>query len=96
MRFIVFDRSGRVVSAAQKQHEQIYPKPGWVEHDPEEIWHRMPDVIGEASTQLWQDTRVADEDLWARISHVNLPIACKGDADWPCVPIRVIDPLQGR
>src|SRR6202044_2737098 len=44
-RFIVFDRSGRIVSAAQKEHEQIYPKPGWVEHDPEEIWRRTQDVI---------------------------------------------------
>ena len=35
-RFIVFDRTGRIVSVAQKEHEQIYPKPGWVEHDPEE------------------------------------------------------------
>jgi glycerol kinase len=47
-RFIVFDRSGRIVSVAQKEHEQIYPKPGWVEHDPEEIWRRTQDVIGEA------------------------------------------------
>jgi glycerol kinase len=30
-RFIVFDRAGKIVSAAQKEHEQIYPKPGWVE-----------------------------------------------------------------
>jgi glycerol kinase len=47
-RFIVFDRSGRIVSSAQKEHEQIYPKPGWVEHDPEEIWHRTHAVIREA------------------------------------------------
>jgi len=47
-RFIVFDRSGRIVSAAQKEHEQIYPKPGWVEHDPEEIWRRTQEVIAEA------------------------------------------------
>lgn len=47
-RFIVFDRSGRIVSSAQKEHEQIYPKPGWVEHDPEEIWRRTSDVIKEA------------------------------------------------
>jgi len=47
-RFIVFDRSGRIVSVAQKEHEQIYPKPGWVEHDPEEIWRRTQEVIGEA------------------------------------------------
>jgi len=36
-RFIVFDRSGRIVTSAQKEHRQIYPQPGWVEHDPEEI-----------------------------------------------------------
>jgi len=47
-RFIVFDRSGRTVAVAQKEHEQIYPKPGWVEHDPEEIWRRTREVIAEA------------------------------------------------
>jgi glycerol kinase len=50
-RFIVFDRSGRIVSAAQKEHEQIYPKPGWVEHDPEEIWRRTQEVIADAMQQ---------------------------------------------
>jgi glycerol kinase len=47
-RFIVFDHSGRIVSAAQKEHEQIFPKPGWVEHDPDEIWRRTQEVIAEA------------------------------------------------
>jgi glycerol kinase len=47
-RFIVFDRSGRIVSSAQSEHEQIYPKPGWVEHDPEEIWRRTHGVIKKA------------------------------------------------
>ncbi len=47
-RFIVFDRGGRIVSTAQKEHEQIYPKPGWVEHNPEEIWARTQEVIDEA------------------------------------------------
>jgi glycerol kinase len=47
-RFIVFDRSGRIVSTAQKEHEQIYPQPGRVEHDPEEILRRTNEVIGEA------------------------------------------------
>ncbi|HEV3041597.1 MAG TPA: glycerol kinase GlpK [Candidatus Angelobacter sp.] len=47
-RFIVFDRAGRIVSIAQKEHEQIYPKPGWVEHNPAEIWQRTREVIGEA------------------------------------------------
>ena len=47
-RFIVFDRSGRVISIAQKEHEQIYPNPGWVEHNPEEIWLRTRQVIADA------------------------------------------------
>ena len=47
-RFIVFDRSGRIVSLAQKEHEQIYPRPGWVEHDPMEIWRSTEAVIAEA------------------------------------------------
>src|SRR5262249_18091910 len=47
-RFIVFDRAGRLVSSAQKEHEQIYPRPGWVEHDANEIWRRTEDVIAEA------------------------------------------------
>ena len=50
-RFIVFDRSGSVISAAQKEHEQIYPNPGWVEHNPEEIWQRTREVIAEAMTK---------------------------------------------
>lgn len=49
-RFIVFDRTGRIVSVAQKEHEQIFPKPGWVEHDPAEIWRRLEEVIEEAMT----------------------------------------------
>jgi glycerol kinase len=50
-RFIVFDRSGRMVSTAQQEHEQIYPHPGWVEHDPEEIWRRTQAVIAQALAQ---------------------------------------------
>jgi glycerol kinase len=47
-RCMIFDHGGRVVAVAQKEHEQIYPKPGWVEHDANEIWARTQDVIGEA------------------------------------------------
>jgi glycerol kinase len=50
-RFIVFDRSGRIVAMAQEEHEQIYPSPGWVEHDPDEIWRRTQDVIRKALDQ---------------------------------------------
>ena len=44
-RFMVFDHAGGVVGVEQKEHEQIYPKPGWVEHDPNEIWTRTTEVI---------------------------------------------------
>jgi len=47
-RFIVFDADGRIVSVAQKEHRQIYPKPGWVEHDPAEIIANTAEVIGAA------------------------------------------------
>jgi glycerol kinase len=46
-RFIVFTRAGRIAASAQKEHEQIYPQPGWVEHDPAEIWRRTQEVIAE-------------------------------------------------
>ncbi|MDD2860321.1 MAG: FGGY family carbohydrate kinase, partial [Acidiphilium sp.] len=47
-RFIVFDKGGNIVSVAQKEHKQIYPKPGWVEHDPLEIMANTNEVIGAA------------------------------------------------
>jgi glycerol kinase len=49
-RFIVFDDTGAIVSAAQREHEQIYPRPGHVEHDPDEIWRNTEGVIDEALT----------------------------------------------
>jgi glycerol kinase len=47
-RFIVFSRSGRIIATAQQEHGQIYPRPGWVEHNPAEIWDRTREVIAEA------------------------------------------------
>ena len=47
-RFMVFDHQGKVVSIDQKEHEQIYPRPGWVEHNAKEIWDRCQDVIAGA------------------------------------------------
>ncbi|CAG0931446.1 glycerol kinase [Thermoflexales bacterium] len=44
-RFMIFDHAGKVIGVDQKEHEQIYPKPGWVEHNPMEIWQRTQDVI---------------------------------------------------
>lgn len=47
-RCMIFDHGGNVVAASQKEHRQIYPKPGWVEHDPLEIWQRTQEVIADA------------------------------------------------
>ncbi|GAB3028830.1 glycerol kinase GlpK [Natronobiforma cellulositropha] len=47
-RFMVFDRAGAVVSSAYETHEQHYPEPGWVEHDPLEIWANTKRVVSEA------------------------------------------------
>ncbi len=47
-RAIVFTKSGQIHSVGQKEHEQIFPKAGWVEHDPAEIWDNTREVIGQA------------------------------------------------
>jgi len=47
-RFMIFDHGGRVVADAYERHEQIYPEPGWVEHDPGEIWENTMAVVGRA------------------------------------------------
>jgi len=47
-RFMIFDREGRVVAMAQREHRQIFPQPGWVEHDPDEILLNCHAVIEEA------------------------------------------------
>jgi glycerol kinase len=47
-RFMVFDRSGRIVASARREHRQIFPRPGWVEHDPDEILAAVRAVIEEA------------------------------------------------
>jgi len=47
-RFMVFDKDARVVAVAQKEHRQIFPRPGWVEHDAEEILRSTQDVIAKA------------------------------------------------
>ncbi len=56
-RFMVFDHAGRVVSLHQLEHEQIYPQPGWVEHNPIEIWERTQQVIRAALEKNGIDPR---------------------------------------
>ncbi|ACV69378.1 glycerol kinase GlpK [Desulfohalobium retbaense] len=50
-RFIIFDKAGRIVGQDQKEHQQIFPQPGWVEHDPMEIWDNTQEVIRGALTK---------------------------------------------
>ncbi|MDO4324873.1 MAG: glycerol kinase GlpK [bacterium] len=51
-RCILFDRKGNICSVAQKEFEQIYPKPGWVEHNPRHIWSSQLAVMAEAMGQI--------------------------------------------
>ena len=51
-RCILFDKSGSIVSVAQKEFRQIYPQPGWVEHDPLEIWSSQMSVMMEAVSSV--------------------------------------------
>lgn len=61
--FIIFDRAGGIVSSAQNEHEQTCPQPGWVEHDPDEIWFGTTQVAAEviadsgaSRLRFWDDT----------------------------------------
>ena len=59
-RAIVFDHSGSIISVGQKEHEQIFPRAGWVEHDPSEIWDNTREVIGQALSRA--DITTCDPD----------------------------------
>jgi glycerol kinase len=54
-RCIVFDRDGRIVAVDQKEHEQIFPRPGWVEHDAAEIWTNVQEVVAGALRKTAQE-----------------------------------------
>ncbi|MFN5745265.1 MAG: glycerol kinase GlpK [Methylococcaceae bacterium] len=56
-RCIIFDRNSRIVASAQCEHRQIYPRPGWVEHDPMEIWQTTEAVIASALQQAGLSAR---------------------------------------
>ena len=56
-RCILFDKKGLIVTSAQKEFTQIYPKAGWVEHDPMEIWSTQISVATEAMAKVRADCR---------------------------------------
>jgi glycerol kinase len=60
-RCLVFDHAGRIVSVAQKEHRHNYPRPGWVEHDPDEIWANVEHVVARALSEA----QLAPSDLAA-------------------------------
>ena len=51
-RFMIFDHGGNIVAVDQKEHQQIYPKPGWVEHDALEIWNNVLEVMNGAIAKV--------------------------------------------
>ena len=60
-RFVLMDKSGGIVAKAQREHRQIYPRPGWVEHDGAEIWRNAQAVVGTALAEA----KVSARDLSA-------------------------------
>lgn len=60
-RAILFDRTGSIAGFAQKEFQQIFPRPGWVEHDPEEIWQSQFEVM----QRVVRETRAAPTDIAA-------------------------------
>ncbi len=57
-RCILFDKKGNIRAKAQKEYTQYYPKPGWVEHDPKEIWASQYSVMAEAMALLSEDEEI--------------------------------------
>jgi glycerol kinase len=64
-RFIIFDHAGNIVAVDQKEHEQIFPKPGWVEHDPLEIWSRTQEVMKGAFEKASRQHSVTHDQIAA-------------------------------
>jgi glycerol kinase len=81
-RCILFDQRGRLVSVVQREHQQSFPKPGWVEHDATEIWRNLERIVPQALRQAGVDATqvvalgIANQRettvLWDR--HTGLPI----------------------
>ncbi len=89
-RCILFDEKGCVVSISQKEHQQIFPKPGWVEHDPIEIWQNTRKVILEA-IQSSGLTEKRYRSIWSNEpTGIDLPLEQKNR-----YPISQCDRLAG-
>jgi len=60
-RCMLFDRRGQLLSVAQREHQQHFPRPGWVEHDPTEIWRNLGKIL----PQAMRDAGVDSQDVVA-------------------------------
>ena len=70
-RAIVFDKRGQIISVAQKEFTQIFPQPGWVEHNANEIWSTMLGVAVEAVMKAGDDMMGTNPDLQCLFSDCN-------------------------
>jgi glycerol kinase len=77
---VLFDAAGAVVDRASREHRQIYPQPGWVEHDAEEIWQNARAVLGEVASR--------QRDRWSEV--VGLSVTNQRET------FVVFDPATGR
>ena len=77
-RAIVFDGTYRIRGLAQREFPQIYPKPGWVEHDPQDLWHTIVETMRSALA----DAGLAASDIAAiGITNQRETVGCLGPRD---------------
>ena len=86
-RFMIFDHAGEVVGIDQKEHEQIFPKPGWVEHDANEVWTRSQEVIDGALAK--NNLSAADIGLQG-LEQLGDAVDEIGDPGGPDVPLALL------
>ena len=64
-RCMIFDHGGNIIAVDQREHRQIYPKPGWVEHDALEIWERVQEVMRGALAKASNQLSVSSDQITA-------------------------------
>ena len=87
-RAILFDARGQPVASAQREIGQHYPRPGWVEHDPEEIWQSVlatcRDAIASSGVEVARmhaEARCKNDDVWFFLRQRGLSTRCEQNDD---------------
>lgn len=80
-RAILFNHQGTIITLAQKPFQQYFPKPGWVEHDPNEIWYTQSSVIKEAMAKRM--SRIAISPVSESLTNGRLPSSGTGRLAFP-------------